>query len=265
MSEKNRKATTAIMLTVWIGLVVFVLLFLISCNGIKNALKSYGGSEKGMGDIVAAVTEMNAKGSNIQERLVSLNIEEGTAFYVFADDAGELYEYYRFAIPPTWDVREYEYDLSGSGVASRIIPRPPDCPEKGTCICLCNELLGGYSKEPYKDTGKLANPLNCGKKIECRPLSGVNFQEKTDLAGIMGKDSYDGLLKRADASTDHTFVFHWEGGFSFWRAYADSSAAQDMVYAGYKHLILSRYVDLYVVKNDDGTIKFCFADDCARE
>jgi hypothetical protein len=259
----SRKAGIGTMLTVIIGIVVFIFLFLISFNAVAKVFKSYKSSQESTDNLIIALNEVANKSGNIKMKLVSVNIEEGTSIYIFAKDKEEIYEYYMLSGPPIWNERAY--DKTASYSVYKIIPRPPECPSKETCICLCNEMLQSFTKDVYKDTGKLATPLNCQKKIECKELKDVNIQENTDLIKVMGAANYANLLKRAeDASGDHSFIYRWEGGFSFWRYYKSPSSAQELVYGGYKYMIISRYADIFVTKNDDGTVKLCFTDECIK-
>jgi len=255
MKKMNRKAAEGVMLTFIIGLVVFIFLFLITFNAVSKALKSHKASDESANALIAAMQEVANKGGNIKMKLVSMTLDEGTAIYVFNKDAEEVTEVFP----------------DGS---KRYVPRPAECPPVGdTCLCLCTEYLPGFSKDPYKNTGVLATTLNCEKKIECTKLSDMDFQENTLLEKIMDSTNYEALKKRAGADTtndmslhlgDNSYIYRWQGGMSFWRYYKNPTSAQEIGYTGYKYLFMTNYVDVYVVKNPDNTIKFCFTDQCLK-
>jgi hypothetical protein len=240
----NKKALTDV---VWMIILGFLIFTLVSCSlgeGLTKAFNSYKNSEKSLQTLIDVSKNMSEPSSNVKLTLVNLKMEEGTAVYVFTSQ-DDLIENKFFVVQG--DPKEH--------LEKRVIKKPDECANIINCICLCKDTALKNPKEEVADELKkkynvdYVSEITCGNGIECysldNDLGDKIFQETTELEKIVTDTDF----KRVQ----YTVPRIWEGGFSFSRNKDNG-----------EQLIRTPYTDIYVIKNIDGTIGFCFdADKCA--
>jgi hypothetical protein len=235
----NKKALTDV---VWMIILGFLIFILVSCSiggGLLKAFNSYKNSEQSIQKLIDVSRNMSAPTSNVKLTLVNLKMDEGTAVYVFTSKD---------------DLIQREMDFVGNAEHSfdTVVKKPAECANINDCICLCKEFS---KKTPADDVAEALKKkygleysyeIACGKGIECYSLdrnpADKIFQEKTELEKIVTSTEFN----RVKDSVPRT----WEGGFSFIRD-------QDWG----EQLIRTQFTDIYVIKNTDGTIGYCFDND----
>jgi hypothetical protein len=234
----NKKALTDVIWMIILGLLVFILVSCSIVNGGLKAFNSYKNSEKSLQSIIDASKSMSQPTSRVQLTLVNLKMDEGTAIYVFTSKD---------------DLIQREIDFVGGNDHSfdTIVKKPIECSNINDCICLCKDFSKKTPKDDVAEALKkkysvgYSYEIACGKGIECYSLdtnpADKVFQEKTELEKIVTASEFTRV------KDDVPRV--WEGGFSFMRN------------QGYgEQLIRTQFTDLYVIKNTDGTIGYCFDD-----
>ncbi|MFA6073066.1 MAG: hypothetical protein WC758_03065 [Candidatus Woesearchaeota archaeon] len=268
----NRKAGIGMVLSVIIGLLLFVFLFASSCNAITKAFRSYKNSEQSNQNFIDAITEVNLNGPG-SLKLANLKLNDDSAIYVFADNL-DVIEYYTTKKDPVWlgNAYDLEHNILTNNILMyrKIISRPVECTALKTCVCLCTNFASKKLNEYDSDKIKLKYTTGLGADVElsgvysldctkltCNSLDDVKIQKENDLIRITTDTMYKNIQAKAREQTTifkDSYIFRWEGGFSVWKTDLNT----------YNYLAKSNYLDLFVVKNYNGEIMFCLDGDCLK-
>ncbi|MGV8168666.1 MAG: hypothetical protein ACP5N3_01270 [Candidatus Nanoarchaeia archaeon] len=237
------KRTKAGLSTIWITIFtigIFCILLFSSCNALKNVFRTYKASTESTQDIVEAIQRVAALPAGSLE-LAALTLDEDTAIYIFSKDKTAVVE-----------------EKHSVATQIDIIARPEECGINKTCVCLCTDFsFAGFDadsieyeklSQEYPSNMMSSRPaylkLDC-EKLSCDTIEDAVIQEKTELKNIISNPDFE-----------KEQISVWKQGFSLWNTEAVSYREKSKMQAK------SEYVDLYIIKNSDGTIRFCYDNDC---
>jgi hypothetical protein len=233
----NAKASSEVLWMVGLGFLVFIIITFGIGHAVVNIFSHYKNSEKTVNTLVEATTTMLESADNVKFKRILLNLDEDTAVFVFTGNSDDLIE--------------NQVDIVGTSKYNdrRVVKKPAECANINDCICLCKDfsrkVIPDDEKKKLLDkyNAKSAFEIACAKGMSCHSIdpspTDKVFQDKTELTNIVSDTMYKELQNAVPQS--------WEGGFSFYRT--DAYGPQ---------IIKTKFTDMFIVKNTEGKIYFCF-------
>jgi hypothetical protein len=237
LNKMNKKAANDVLYMVGAGFLIFLIITFGLGNVVKNIFNNFKNSEQSIDALIDVTKSMAEAGNNIKVTLVHLKLDDETAVFVFTGNSDDLIE--------------NKVDIVGTSKYNdrTIVKKPAQCKGINDCICLCKEFSKVTIQEDDKKVlldkydAKAAFEIGCEKGIICSSLDNNPedkiFQDTTLLKDIVSETDYKVL--------QNSVPQEWEGGFSFYRTEKYGS-----------QLTKTKFTDVYVVKNDEGKLYYCF-------